>query len=261
MSPRTVTGEPTLLKPFVRYVRSFGVTAAIGMAPFLGKVKVPGFTALLEVVPFQLRDVLIPLSAFLMGLIAVALEFYAGEEIAPGRVRSLFGGGLAALVLGLVLFTALSSSFVERQQFGSQNVGVLVTDARLPAPGCACPPEINDKACIKRLSLKEEALDSCWGGPAFQRRKLSLQLTYLFLTGGFASLIALLLIQQQGRRRRESADAKPAPARPGRGTKERVGKGRGASRPGARRGARGARGTGGAGGKRAPAVDDPRDRR
>jgi hypothetical protein len=260
MSPRSVVGAPpSLAGPFVRYIRSFGVTVAIGLAPFLGKVKVPLFDSLLEVVPFQLQNDLIPLSAFLMGLIAVALEFYAGEEIASGRIRSLFRVGLAALVLGLVLFTTLSSWFVVRGQFIGQSVGVVVADKRLPSPGCGCPPEITDRACIKRLSLNEEALDSCWGGTSLQLRKLSLRLTYLFLTGGFASLTALLLIQRENRRRREALAAQqPAPAKPKRGAKEPGGKGRGAGRPGARGGAKGAR-TGRA--ARARPVDDPRDRR
>jgi len=245
MSPRAVT---PLLGLFRRYILGFGVTLSIGLAPFLGKVKVPGFVALLEVVPLQLQDALIPLSAFLMGLIAVAVQFYAGEDIAPGYIRSLFGGGLATVVVGLILFTTLSSYFVERQEFGSQSVGVLVTDSR--RPGCACSPQDDNNACIKQLSLAEEALDSCWGGPSFQRRKLSLSLTYLFLTGGFASLIGLLLLQMRNRPRRKRIDAKPAPATPVRRAKRQSAKGVAKKRPGAGRKA-----------GRAPAPDDSRDRR
>src|SRR5260370_31251527 len=186
MSHGTVRGAPTpLVGRYVRYVRGFGVTVAIGLAPFLGKIKLPGFAALLEVVPLQLQSVLIPLSALLMGLIAVVVQFYAGEEIAPGRIRSLFGAGLAALVVGFALFTALSFYFVERQQFGSLMVGVIVTDSRLP--GCGCKPEINDKECIKQLTPEAAALDSCWGGAPLRRRELSLSMTYLFLTRGVAS--------------------------------------------------------------------------
>jgi hypothetical protein len=208
MSPRTSLGAPTdLARRYVSYVRGFGVSIAIGLAPFLGKVRLPGFSALLEAVPFQLQDVLIPLSAFLMGLIAVAVQFYAGEKVEPARLRALFAAGLAALAAGLVLFVAFSLSFVERQEFGGRSVGVIVTPSRLT--GCGCPKEIDDKACIQELSLQKAALDSCWGGPAQHRRELALSLTYLFLTGGFASMIGLLLLQEGSRGPRGKAAATP----------------------------------------------------
>jgi hypothetical protein len=215
MTPRPALGAPTdLARRYVRYVRGFGVSIAIGLAPFLGKVKLPGFSALLEAVPFQIQDSLIPLSAFLMGLVAVAVQFYAGEQVAPARIRSLFGAGLVVLVAGLVLFIVFSTSFVERQKFGDQSVGVIVSDSRLPPPGCHCPRTLDDKACIQQLSLDEAALDSCWGGPSLRRRKLALSVTYLLLTGGFASLIGLLLLQEGSRGRRGGARAAPpAPAR------------------------------------------------
>ncbi len=203
MSAVSFPGAPfALAGRYVRFVTGFSVGVGIGLAFYLGKIHVPGFAALLEVIPFQLRDALIPLSTFLVGLIAVFVQFYAGEAMKAGRIRSLFAAGMATVVTGFILFTLLGALFVTRQRFGAQTVGVVTAATRLP--GCECGPEskVNDKACIQQLSLAEDALASCWGGRSLQLRELSLSLTYLLLIGGFAWLVGLLLLRDEARRRR-----------------------------------------------------------
>src|SRR4051812_30870916 len=80
MSVQPIQPPTSMAQRFVRYGLGFFVGVAIGMAPFLGEVNVPVFRALLSVMPFQLWSDLIPLSAFLMGIIAVAVQFYAAER-------------------------------------------------------------------------------------------------------------------------------------------------------------------------------------
>jgi hypothetical protein len=80
--------------------------------------------------------------------------------------------------------------------------GTTAAASRLPGCGCVGPEsKTNDRACIKQLSLGEDALASCWGGASLQRRELSL--TYLLLIGGFAWLVGLL----RRRQRRTAAGA------------------------------------------------------
>jgi hypothetical protein len=203
-------GPPTALaRRYVRWVVGFSVGVGIGMAPFLGKVKVPGFSPLLELFPLQLQGVLIPLSAFLMGTIAVGVQVLAGEGLKRSTLTRSLLSGLAVILASLVVFVVLYNLFVVSVRVPNGYVAVIVTSERLP--GCGCAPASSDPDCIESLSLDPAALETCWGGPALKMRKLALQLNYLLLTGGFGALVGLLLLReedQEKKRRRPSGKAR-----------------------------------------------------
>ena len=190
---------------FVRYLLSFGVSVGIGLAPFLGKVKVPGFEALLELFPRQLQGTLIPLSAFLMGLVALGIQFLHSEKVAATRIRKYFRMGFVALVLGFFLFVVLYRLFVIRVPVagGASHAAVTVTPDRLP--GCGCDPKLSDHECARSLSLHPVALASCWGGGSLAAVELSLMISYLLLTSGFGVLIGLLILKEDVARRARRA--------------------------------------------------------
>ena len=94
---------PSLLAGrYVRYVTGFGVAVGVGMAPFLGKYKIALFESLLELFPEDSKRSLIPISAFLMGLVAVAVQFYSGEVILRESIRRRFTFGFAVILLAFV---------------------------------------------------------------------------------------------------------------------------------------------------------------
>ena len=68
------------VKRLVQYVLSFGVAFAVGLAPFLGKAKVPGFSAFIDIYPVDVQDWLIPMSGLLMGMIAVIVNVAHNRE-------------------------------------------------------------------------------------------------------------------------------------------------------------------------------------
>lgn len=192
-----------LARKLVRYVVGFGIGVGLGMAPFLGRV--PGLEALLQLFPVNLHRTLIPLSVFLMGLIAVAIQFYSGET-PPSRtaLRRRFSLALYSLLAGLLLFMILHATFVERVDLRSQegklrSTPVIVGLSRVQ--GCECPPRISDSACLAQLTLEPAAIESCWGSRPLRLIRLALSLAYLLLTGGFAALVGLLLLQEESRRR------------------------------------------------------------
>jgi hypothetical protein len=197
-------------RKFVRYVISFGVSVGIGLAPFLGKVKVPGFSALLELFPLQIQGVLVPLSAFLMGLVALAVQFYYSEKVAAGSLRKYFRAGFIAIVLGFFLFVILYKLFVIRVPIagGESYAAVVVNPDRLRRT-CKCPESDTDYDCVKKLSLHPAALATCWGGEAQDVRELALMVPYLLLTAGFGALIGLLILK-------EDRQGAVKPARPAR---------------------------------------------
>lgn len=190
-----VAATPVARK-FIRYLISFGVSVGVGLAPFLGKIKVPGFEALLELFPRQLQGTLIPLSAFLMGLVALGIQFVHTEKVAARRIRKYFRAGFIAIVLGFFLFVVLYKLFVIRVPIagGASYAAVVVTPSRLP--GCGCDPKLSDPECALRLSLNPVTLSSCWGGSSMAAVELSLMIPYLLLTSGFGALIGLLILKE-----------------------------------------------------------------
>jgi hypothetical protein len=191
-----------LARRLVRYVVGFGIGVGLGMAPFLGKV--PGMEALLQLFPANMHEMLLPLSVFLMGLVAVAVQFYSSESISRQALRRRFSIGLSCLLAGLALFLILYSTFVERFPYRQPNGEVQSTPVILGfsrTAGCRCEPRIVDAKCLEQLTLQPGAIESCWGSRPVRLVRLSFSFSYLLLTGGFAALIGLLLLQEQSRQR------------------------------------------------------------
>lgn len=205
--PRPPSPPSALARRFVRYVVGFGVGVAVGLAPFLGVLRVPGFEALVSLFPLDLRATVIPLSAFLMGVVAVAVQFFAGERIARTALRRRFRRGLVALLIGFLLLIVLYSLFVVRVAVdgGERSVAVAVGWARLPACGCTA---VGDADCVRALSLAPAAVESCWGSRQLRLVRLGLILSYLTVTGGFGALVGLLLLVEDRRRARRAAAAR-----------------------------------------------------
>ncbi|HXO27073.1 MAG TPA: hypothetical protein VOA80_07005 [Thermoanaerobaculia bacterium] len=216
MTPSAAPSAPTgLARRLVRYILGFGVGVGVGVAPFLGKLQVPGFEALLSLFPETLQRSMIPISAFLMGLVAVAVQFYSGETLSQLGVRQRFFRSLATLLVGLLILIVLYTLLVVRVPIegGARSVPIILALSR-SATCLGCPPAISDGECIARLSLNPKAIESCWGSRPLALSRLALTLAYLVLTGGFGALIGLLLLQEdlRSRERREAenhGDADP----------------------------------------------------
>lgn len=193
---------------FARLILNFFVGLAVGLAPFLGTQNVPFFKALISVMPFQIRNELIVLSAFLMGLIVAAVQFYASERIARPLLRKRFGLALIVIGAGFVLFYFLRDEFTVDVPRGEGTVTVLIGSE--PLKDCLCPdPVRNPEACIARLSFNPTAIAQCWSRKEIRRRGELLGLAYLLLTGGVGVLVGFILIQEGVRRRnRERAPRK-----------------------------------------------------
>jgi hypothetical protein len=207
---------PTVVsRRFTRYLIGFSVGVGIGAAPFLGAVNVPGFTALLNTLPFQIRVNLVALSAFFMGVVVVAVQFYSAEELSLSALRRLFAVALAIVVVGFVLFFVFHELFTTPVMRGSKQLAFLIGPSRLPASrGCDCDENVADQTCIRGLSFKPDAIASCWEADSLRRRGLLLRLSYLLLTGGFGILVGLVVLKEEERRRRQKADNQKSARRP-----------------------------------------------
>lgn len=202
------TAPTPLARRLVRYVVGFGIGVGLGMAPFLGRI--PGMEALLQLFPVNMHRTLIPLSIFLMGIIAVAVQFYSGETMSRLALRRRFSLALYSLLTGLVLFMVLHATFVERVEFKDEGKKLASTPVIIGlsrVQGCECPPKDSDVACLAKLTLEPAAVESCWGSRPIRLIRLALSMAYLMLTGGFAALVGLLLLQEESRRQ-EAAKTK-----------------------------------------------------
>jgi len=208
MSANEIPPPTPLAKRFVRYVLGFFVGVVIGIAPFLGSVNVPGFRALLSVMPFQITSDLIPLSSFLMGIIVVAVQFffYAAEGTSPVARKKRFQLALFVMIVGFVLFVILRDEFTVSVPRGGSRVTVLISSS--PMENCDCKnPQGSPANCIRRLAFAEEAIERCWGHEPLTRRSQLLKLSYLILTGGVGVLIGLLLLEDEARRQTKRSAA------------------------------------------------------
>src|SRR5436305_1157413 len=197
---------PSLLAGrYVRYVTGFGVAVGVGMAPFLGKYKILLFESLLELFPEDSKRSLIPISAFLMGLVAVAVQFYSGEVILRESIRRRFTFGFAVILLafvGLVILYQPKHVLPVPDPSTRRNEPVILGWSRLPKGKiCPCETTESDLECVYAIGIPY--LDICW--PSIPEVQSTLHLLYLTLMGGFGGLIGLLLLQEEARRQEEEA--------------------------------------------------------
>jgi hypothetical protein len=191
-----VPGPPTgLAKRFVRYVLGFGVSVAVGLAPFLGKINVPLFDSLLSIIPESIQNTVLPLSAFLMGVVAVTIQWYAEEKISRNKIRNWYKRTLVFMLLTLLLFITVHSFVVVSVPIkgGKDSVSFLVGFSRPYEQPCM--EDVSDKECIKLLTFDAAKIESFWGDRNVQAAKICLIFTYVSLTATFGALVGLLIIR------------------------------------------------------------------
>jgi hypothetical protein len=195
MMPRSAHIPTTTGRRWVAFVVGFGVSVAIGLAPYLGKLDVPGFTPLLALIPFDLQDSLLPLSSALMGLVALLVEWYGMRRNTEKWLHRNF---LAAFIFGLVAFVSLAVIHrlvvitVPIDQAKSR-VSVLVgwDDRPTREP---CGAKVSDTECVQRLSIDPAQVESFWGTRSVRKAQLALTFAYLIFTAIFGWVVGLIVL-------------------------------------------------------------------
>lgn len=190
-SVRAVTKEGRL---FVRLVLSLGVGVAVGLAPFLGNLSVPGFIPLLEIFPRSLRGFLIPVSAFMMGTIAAMVQYYAGRTRSQKFIHSSFRRSSRLLSISFLLLVVSYFLLVVQVPIpGVAGESVVVGLVRLSS--CGCTSGSSNLQCVEDLSLFPGAIEGCWGSQQIGLSKAYLSLVYLVATGSFGVIIGLIVLK------------------------------------------------------------------
>jgi hypothetical protein len=200
------------LHPFVRRMIEFGVGVAVGLAPFLGYTKVPGFRAVIEMYPLTLQGWLIPLSGLFMGMIAVTVDFAKERKIGQRVLTRWFVRTVATFLISLIVMIALYLFMVTTNeqtvrlpdgtldQITHANVTGTTTVPSAVSRNCGCKPLDDAEDCVASMSLEPAKIKACFGGTRIAFASLALALVYLVVTGSFAAAVGLLILEQRRRR-------------------------------------------------------------
>ncbi|HEV7571820.1 MAG TPA: hypothetical protein VGQ21_10015 [Thermoanaerobaculia bacterium] len=194
-----------------RRIRWFGIWFLVGLAPFLGKVKVPGFSALIELYPSSLQGWLIPLSGIFMGMMAVVVEFVGSRHTEEAVLSRWFLRNAVVFLLALLLLVSVYTFTVVQMERsvgrGSNEVPEVVNIAvvtgsrtvpqQIAGSDCKCPSGQPAERCLADSSLKPDNVALCFGSVRIAFATLALVLLYLVVTGSFVAAIGLLLIRQR----------------------------------------------------------------
>ncbi len=180
---------------YIRYVLTFGVGVGIGLAPFLGRAGIPGFSGVLQLFPVGLQRDLVPLSAFLMGSVAVAVQFYSRTYVGYERIKKTFRRALMVLALSFLSLVIGYSVLVVSVPVQMAEESVAFVTSVMRPDSCVCSRNVSDVQCIQQISLNPAAVESCWGSLRVKISKLILRLNYLLVTASFGAIIGILLIR------------------------------------------------------------------
>ena len=209
------------VKRLIQYVASFGVAFAVGLAPFLGKKKVPGFSALIDIYPVDVQDWLIPVSGLLMGMIAVIIKVMANRQPSAKKLNRWFGWTVAVfgsaflviLVFYLMFVTRVETSVMSGEGTVDRTSIAVVTGSREvppqpPGSPCTCVARQSATQCVQAISINPMNVRACFGEERVALATLGLSVVYLALTGSFVAAVGLLFLLDIERRRRAGARAR-----------------------------------------------------
>ena len=213
-----LTGVPRRL---ASAILGSGVVVALFVAPFLGSRRIRGFEPLLSLFREDQQALPLAIATFFIGLVALAIQFFATESIARRSILRRFKLLLPAVAAGPLVLAILylwhvawvdvpiGEGVFRKQSF-------VVGWSRLTS--CECLDTESNAKCIEGLSYDEADFGSCWSEGSILQVKLALLLLYLVAIEGFGILAGLLVLKPPRKKRtpRKRKRRKPAaPVTPG----------------------------------------------
>ena len=194
-SDKITPPTPIAIK-LVRYIVGFGVGVGIGLAPYLGVYNIPFFKPMLSLIPDSIRDTIIPLSAALMGMLAVVVQWYGGERVKREWLRKWFFRTLATAFVAFVFLTIVHSLVVVAIPIEDDDKLTFLVGFSRPA-SCSCPANASNQECIKTyIGSAPDKISSCWGDQQIQLATLSLMFLYLIFTSSFGWMVGLIVLKE-----------------------------------------------------------------
>lgn len=195
-SAQTIKPATPLARKLVRYIIGFGVGVGVGLAPYLGILNVPLFKPLLSLIPDAIQNTVIPLSAALMGVVAVVVQWYGSERLSRLELRKTFTRTLIILVVTFITLVVVHTMVVVSIPIEKgESLTFLVGFTRPNKPPCTA--EVADAECIKLITSNPEAIESFWGDRRIRMAKIALMFSYLIFTASFGAMVGLIVLKEK----------------------------------------------------------------
>lgn len=192
----TTSQGTTLRQRFVRMVLSLSVSAAVGLAPFLGKVKVPLFTTLLALFPQSIANVAIIFSTATMGIVAAYVQFFGSDRTPLPDIRRKFLVAIRWCIFLLALLLIIYFVTVTRVPFlgGAESASFVTGFTGSRDPRCA---QMSSAQCILKVTTFDEAnIDAAFGELRIRLAKAMLVIVYVSFMSMFAYAVALIVLEE-----------------------------------------------------------------
>jgi hypothetical protein len=200
---------PPVARRWLKVFLGLTVGVGVGLAPFYGAKAVPAFSPLLGLFPLDLRNTIIPLSGFLMGIIVAGVQYASYRKTSRKTLTRWFKGSMIVFLVSFVLLVFAYFLLVARVEVIQESkpetfavvTGSLTVPARPLASRCTC--EVGEPAdvCVADISLNPLHVRSCFGTIRVAVSTLILSFLYLFVTSAFAVVVALLVLTDLGHAR------------------------------------------------------------
>jgi hypothetical protein len=199
-------------RKYLRYILGFGVTLVVGMAPLLGRKGIPGFTALSDILPLNIKDGVIVVASVLMTAPAVGVQFFSGDAIAKKRIGRAFAVAFAALVIGtFLLYRAYAHDVIQIPYLGQQGTAAYIVGKTM-LPDCPCvAKKLAISACIgNAITTNPVAVAGCYDREEISDRETKLSTLYLFVMFSFGVLVGLVVVKEARPRPAQRKPRQPA---------------------------------------------------
>lgn len=179
---------------YLRYVVAFVVTLGAGLAPVFGLLRIPGFSALLDVMPRDLQK-LIPFASLLMTVTAIRVRFFSRDRPNVAQLRRAFNIQSSVFIaLIFALYVAYEWSVIRIEiPGGGTSAAYVVGDTLLPSCPCA-KRSLDIRECIgTAITTNPNEVSRCYPLREIRMRTMILSLLYLLLMFILGALIGLLV--------------------------------------------------------------------
>jgi len=185
-------------RKYLVYFVAFTVTLGVGLAPFLGLVKVPGFISIGELFPLNLQKAVAAFAAFLLALPAVGVQFFAGDRFNARRLKTAFAIVAVVLLIGILVLYAMYTTFVAQVEIGGNLSAAYVVGPKM-LPDCPCVAQrVQISSCIGPvIDTNPVHVEDCYPREDIVARKNTLSLLYLIVMFVFGVLIGLVVLREK----------------------------------------------------------------
>jgi hypothetical protein len=185
-----------LTKRWIRVLLSLAVSVPVGLAPYLGKVRIPLFKPLLDLFPQSIADAAIIFSTAAMSIVAAFVQFHGSDKTPLEDIDAKFRIGTRYCIVLLSLLLIMYFVTVTRVPVlgGADRVSFVTGFTGSRDPNCVGK---SSAQCILTVTRLDEAnIDWSFGEQQIRLARALLVIVYVSFMSTFAYLIALIALRE-----------------------------------------------------------------